>query len=1351
LLRSGLQLWMMVWCMSLTAQPIPRLDWATYHGGTGEDVFRDMTIDKTGHLYVVGSTQSAAGIATAGSFQNTLAGMSDVYVAKYTTDGTLVWSTYFGGQFDDFGQSIALDTQGNIFITGITSSMTGIASPGAFQNSNNGGFADAFVAKFDTDGNRIWSTYFGGNMDERSNSITVDGDGNVTIIGWTNSNSSIASPGAFQTTFQGQEDIYLAQFDNNGLRRWATYYGDTGYDIGLQIDADASNNLVISGWTSSTANFTTAVAFQTVYGGGTADAYIARFSQNGTRLWCTYYGGSFDEYGDALLVAENGDIYLAGPCNSPDALSTPGTHQPVIGGGFDAFVARFNASGSRTWGSFYGGPNDDVAYGLALDEEQNLYLTGYTRSASAIATVNAHQTTPGGDWDAYLVRLTNMGMRQWATYLGGSGLDQSLAVEADSSGYVYISGLTVSQNQITTPGSTQETYGGGTSDGFVARFSPCTDPVLTFLNGGYLCDGSDFVFDFEITGVPPFQITYSLDGVIQPPIVADTSPFFYTVIQPWTDSIKLLSVTSGPCTGQITGAFDYVKKVEPVTSSNVVIDCNQNDFTYTVSLDLTGGVFSFLSVGSTPGFINVDHFISSPLPFAQDFDIAITSGLMCDTLLITGPSGCTVNCPIDFGTIIPDTLVCDGSDILLQASGGISYAWQGPDNFTSNQPNPVITGAGILNQGVYTVIVTDVNSCRDTLTTQVEVHVVQGSIMGDTSVCAGENIQLFASGGLTYQWSGPDNYTSIIQNPTIVNPSILQDGNYFVTITDQENCSVILSIDIVVHPLPDATASGNGPLCEGEALLLSAGGGNAYSWQGPSGFLSNQQNPSLINTGINNSGMYSVTVRDQNNCMDTDSVNVIILDAPDIMLTSNSPVCSGSDILLQGSGADGYSWSGPNGFTSSLPDPIIMNGELSDSGLYSLIGFNANGCRDTLTEMIDVFPLPVVMVASDKPEYCEGDTLHLQVNQASTYSWSGPIGFNSTLQSPSILNITTLQQGTYSIEISDANGCTNEAQLNILVHSSPVTTISGDLALCEGDTLQLSAQGNGTSYAWTGPAAFMSSGAQLILPAVSLVNSGTYYLTSANAQNCISLDSVIIMVQVNPVAVINGPDTICEGEEVLLTASGGQQYQWDNGQIGAVMIDFPDVSGGYEVTVFEGECSNIATWNVIVNQLPQIMVGGATTISSGESITLSATGADQYIWDPVDGLSCTACPDPVATPDSTTTYCVTGILNGCEAIECVVLNVIIDCDFDLPNVFSPNFDGSNDFWCSTKPDCVMDQTLTVFDRWGNALFIQSGEEVCWDGTSRNKEVNSGVYVFLLELRLSATETKYKTGDILLLR
>ena len=1333
------------------AQTLPRLEWSSYHGGSDDDGLRDMAIDSSSNLYVIGSTMSNSGIATAGSYQPTLAGLSDVYFAKYDKDGVQIWSTYFGGNNNDFGQSITVDDQGYIYITGFTNSGLGIASAGAFQPINNGGFADAFVAKFDGDGNRIWSTYFGGNMDERSNSITVDGDGHVTIIGWTNSSSSIASSGAFQTGFQGQEDIYLAQFDNNGQQRWATYYGDIGFDIGLQVAADASNNLVISGWTSSVSNFTTAGAFQQAYSGGTSDAYLAKFSQDGARMWCTFYGGSIDEYGDALIIGANDDIYIAGPCNSPNGLTTPGTHQQVIGGGFDAFIARFNTSGSRLWGSYYGGIDDDDAYGLAIDEDQYLYLTGYTKSPGNIATVNAHQTTAGGDWDGYLARINNTGNLVWGTYLGGTAIDQSLGVEVDSSGYVYITGLVASPNQIATPGSSQENYGGGAADGFVAKFSPCTDPVLNFLNGGYLCSSSNFVFDLAFTGTPPFTFTYSLDGVVQPPVTADMSPFFHLVTVPWSDSIKLLSVHSGPCIGQVTGAFDYVKIVEPVSVSNSIITCNQTDLTYTISLDLSGGVFGYLSGGTTTGFVSGNQYFSAPQPFNQDYDIIIWSGLMCDSVFFTGSSGCVVNCPVDFGTISADTPFCDGADILLQASGGLSYAWDGPDNFISSQQNPVIPSASAINEGVYSVIITDNNNCKDTLSTQVDIHIVQGSVTGDTPVCAGEDIQLSAMGGLSYLWSGPDNFSSLSGNPVIPSASSINDGIYMVTITDQENCSAIYSVDIVVTPPPLASIMGNEPLCEGDTLQLSANGGNTYSWIGPDGFTSNLQNPFIANSEIANAGMYSVTVTDINNCMDDASLSINILDGPDVMIMTNTPLCSGSDILFQGSGADSYSWIGPNSFTSALQNPVISDSDLTDSGLYTLIGTNTNGCRDSITTNINVFPLPVVMATADQAEYCEEETIQLNVNSGTSYTWSGPDGFTSNLQSPSIFNSTTAQQGTYTIQISDVNGCTNQGQVSILVISSPAVTIAGDVSVCEGELVQLTAQGNASTYSWTGPAGVMSSNMIITVPNSNLDNSGTYYLISGNAQNCFSTDSAIVLVQANPVAAITGPDSICAGEEVILMASGGQDYNWNTGETGASLTDFPTNTTAYEVVVSQGECNDTATWIVLVNPLPDITISGAGTIAPGETIMLVASGADQYTWASVAGLNCTTCPDPIAMPDSTTTYCVTGLLNGCEATECAVVMVVVNCDFDLPNVFSPDFDGFNDYWCSPKPDCVSEQHLTIFDRWGNALFDQSGEEVCWDGTSHQKEVNPGVYVYKLELRLSATETKVMTGDIMVMR
>ncbi|MBK8347872.1 MAG: SBBP repeat-containing protein [Saprospiraceae bacterium] len=320
-------------------------DWSTYHGGTNEDSFRDMAIDASGNVYVVGSTRSSNAISTPAAYQSVIAGGSDVFVAKYDTDGNRIWSTYFGGTGDDFGQSIDLDINGNIFITGLTFSNDGIATAGTHQTSFNGN-GDVFIAKLDNNGFRIWGSYFGGSGFDFANDLEVDIMGNPIIIGWTNSNNNISSPGSFQTTYGAQDDILLAKFSTNGQLLWATYYGDAGFDTGLQVESDGMANIIISGWTSSLVNMTTSGAFQTTYGGNTSDNFIAKFDQAGNRLWATYYGGSGDDYADALLVNAAGDIYLSGSTNSPNNITTAGSFQPLVSTGYDVF---FSSLYSQWW------------------------------------------------------------------------------------------------------------------------------------------------------------------------------------------------------------------------------------------------------------------------------------------------------------------------------------------------------------------------------------------------------------------------------------------------------------------------------------------------------------------------------------------------------------------------------------------------------------------------------------------------------------------------------------------------------------------------------------------------------------------------------------------------------------------------------------------------------------------------------------------------------------------------------------------------------------------------------------------------------------------------------------------
>ncbi len=477
---------------TLIIDPIPRLEWGSYVGGDDDDSFRDMGLGPDGYLYAVGSTRSISAIASSGAYQSILAGNTDVLVAQFDADGQRRWTTYYGGAADDLGQGLAFDALGQVFIGGTTASVAGVATPDAPQAVYAGGSTDAFVARFGADGILQWATYIGGPDDEFANALAADALGNVYIAGWTGSATGIATPGAHQQVFAGLADAFVVRYAPDGARVWGTYYGDVEFDFGLQLALSSTGQVLLSGWTSSAANIATPGAYQTTYAGGAADAFMVQLAAaTGQRQWATYYGGSADEYGDALHVAPDGSIYLGGPCSSPDGIATAGAHQTGLLGAFDAFLVKFTATGARQWATYYGGNVDETAYGITTDADGGVYLTGFTCSFDGMATVNAHQQTyGGGDWDAYLAHFNDAGQRQWSSYYGGEATDQSFAIGVDLQKRVYLAGLTSSPTGISTSNAHQDSFGGGFSDAFLARFTPCDAPIAALAAANSpLCEG----------------------------------------------------------------------------------------------------------------------------------------------------------------------------------------------------------------------------------------------------------------------------------------------------------------------------------------------------------------------------------------------------------------------------------------------------------------------------------------------------------------------------------------------------------------------------------------------------------------------------------------------------------------------------------------------------------------------------------------------------------------------------------------------------------------------------------------------------------------------------------------------
>ncbi len=489
--------------LPMIIDPIVRV-WGTYYGGTGNDSSQDCATDNGTSVYFTGYTTSNSNIATSGSHQNVLSG-TNAFLSKFDSTGVRQWATYYGSGFT-LGYSVATDVFGNVFMSGSTDGAALIASAGAHQTTAGGG-DDAFLVKFNAAGIRQWGTLYGGPLADNGKGCATDLLGNVYLSGRTDSNSGISTPGSQQSVFGGNTDAFLVKFNSAGVRSWGTYYGAQDLDYGFGCCTDGHNNVYLTGvsdWTVSGGVIATPGSHQTVNGGTSAleDAFLVKFNTYGTRLWGTYYGGNFNDLGSDLICDDLLNVYLTGRTESTNgtSIATTGAHQTGNNGGLhDAFLAKFDSTGVRQWGTYYGGANDEVALGSSIHASGNIYITGYTSSPASntvVASPNGPQSAYGGGaMDGFIAQFTPAGVRKWGSFYGPNLDDYLYGCAADKFYNVYAVGVTSSNfgYGIASFVSHQNAYGGGPADGFLVRFFDCEvplAPVSTMSQGVNGCVGS---------------------------------------------------------------------------------------------------------------------------------------------------------------------------------------------------------------------------------------------------------------------------------------------------------------------------------------------------------------------------------------------------------------------------------------------------------------------------------------------------------------------------------------------------------------------------------------------------------------------------------------------------------------------------------------------------------------------------------------------------------------------------------------------------------------------------------------------------------------------------------------------
>jgi len=443
------------------------VEWSSYLGDSGNDSACGIALDSDGNCYITGYTGSSGWVS--GGWDTTFASTFDGYVAKLNPAGQHLWSTYLGGTSNDFGYDIAVDSSGNCYVTGATNSSGWISGGG---QPIPGGQSDAYLVKLNAAGEHQWSTYLGGENNENGYGIAVDAAGNCYVAGSTHSSTWIS--GGWISTLGGERDGFLVKINAAGQREWSTYLGGIQLDDADDIAVDAQGNCYVTGVTYSEG--WVSGGWKTAYG-GYGDGFVVKFNAAGAHQWSTYLGGADMDDGDYITVDAVGNSYASGKTSSAGWIH--GGWQTTFGGGYrDGFVVKLNATGAHQWSTYLGGSGDDYSSGLTLDPNGNCYVTGTTESPGwVIGSGNKcvkENTKDVRSIDAFLVDLNAAGRHLWSYYLGGLDTDLGLAITLDEEKNIYAVGNTSSPGWVFNGWRT--TYGGN-GDGFVAKIlNPLVPP-----------------------------------------------------------------------------------------------------------------------------------------------------------------------------------------------------------------------------------------------------------------------------------------------------------------------------------------------------------------------------------------------------------------------------------------------------------------------------------------------------------------------------------------------------------------------------------------------------------------------------------------------------------------------------------------------------------------------------------------------------------------------------------------------------------------------------------------------------------------------------------------------------------
>ncbi len=669
-------------------------------------------------------------------------------------------------------------------------------------------------------------------------------------------------------------------------------------------------------------------------------------------------------------------------------------------------------------------------------------------------------------------------------------------------------------------------------------------------------------------------------------------------------------------------------------------------------------------------------------------------------------------CYVPFTAIANTPCVGTALQLSVDSIPGVSqYDWIKSSTAVSSSRTPTINNVGLSNAGTYFVTATRGN-CQYSSSVNVTVNSAPAPLASTTAnngpLCPGNTLQLSTGtiSGVTYHWTGPDNFTSTQQNPSVTNISSAAEGKYYVRTVSSAGCESDPDSTTLVlfYPTAPPVASGDALVCRGTNMQLHASTipGATYEWVGPNNFYSTQQNPLRTNVSYADSGDYYV-ISKLNGCSskpDTFHSSVKIL-TPSPGASSNSPVCPGTNLTFSANPIANatYSWWGP-AFTATTQNPSITNVSTANAGNY-YVAATANGCvSDTETLNVVVAILAATPEASNNGPVCPGKTLQLTSSNIpnATYEWKGPNNFASTDQNPSIPNLTTDYAGVYYL-YSIINGCKSLPDTTVVKVeiSTPTPRGESNSPICRGQKLVLKTNTiPNATYTWGGPNNFSSSVQNPVISKTGVADSG-YYIVNAIVDGCKSLpDTVKVAYKPMPDIISASANTpVCEGDSLELIAKGyihddKVKYTWygpggfapapTNSMAIREKVNMNATGKYYVIGHYDGCSSDSSVVEVTVKPKPWLPeITGPDELRLGETLELSATSIQpgvSYAWTCPDGISRSdssfSIPDVSKAADGYYLFTVT--FDGCSSVAKKYVTIIDRETFDIyPNPNNGNF------------------------------------------------------------------------------